>query len=285
MRTSRSPTRARMGRPNAPSMSVMCVPGLAPGMTQRLPGLGGRASRTRTADGDKWTVRAPVFPSTMAHLGLVEIDVLPAQSQDFVSAAARQHQQADRRDRAGGYPAALARDFVEHVPEAGELRVGQEPLPFPLGVHRDELAGIVAVLGRHVPAPMASAYMWRRVSTAMFAIAGVSHRLSCSAMTCRRSTGGDRQFAERRHDVAVDDAAGRPLRLRLAADSDMLFEIAVGQVGHRRAACVLRRERKGNRVLPGLDPRDDERGPLARLLGAEHRVAADRYPPWLVRPR
>ena len=34
-----------------------------------------------------------------------------------------------------GYPAALARDFVEHVPEAGELRVGQEPLPFPLGVH------------------------------------------------------------------------------------------------------------------------------------------------------
>ena len=84
--------------------------------------------------------------------------------------------------------------------------------------------------------------------------------------------------------MAVDDAAGRPLRLRLAADSDMLLEIAVGQVGHRRAACVLRRERKGNRVLPGLDPRDDERGPLARLLGAEHRVAADRYPPWLVRP-
>ena len=102
-------------------------------------------------------------------------------------------------------------------------------------------------------------------------------------MTCRRSHRGDRQFAERRHDVAVDDAAGRPLRLRLAADSDMLLEIAVGQVGHRRAACVLRRERKGNRVLPGLDPRDDERGPLARLLGAEHRVAADRYPPRLVR--
>ena len=93
------------------------------------------------------------FPVGEMNLGLVEIDVLPAQGQDFVSAAARQHQQADRRNRAGGYPAALARDFVEHVPEAGELRVGQEPLPFPLGVHRDELAGIVAVLGRHVPAP------------------------------------------------------------------------------------------------------------------------------------
>ena len=64
MRTSWSPARARMVS-QAPSMSVMCLPGLAPGMTQRLPGLGGRASRTRTADGDKWTVRAPVFPSTM----------------------------------------------------------------------------------------------------------------------------------------------------------------------------------------------------------------------------
>ena len=64
MRTSWSPACARIDA-HAPSMSVMCVPGLAPGMTQRLPGLGGRASRTRTADGDKWTVRAPVFPSTM----------------------------------------------------------------------------------------------------------------------------------------------------------------------------------------------------------------------------
>ena len=94
---------------------------------------------------------------------------------------------------------------------------------------------------------------------------------------------GERQLAERRHDVAIDDAAGRALRLRLAAHRDMLLEIAPGQVGHRRAACVLRRERQGYRVLPGLDPRDDERGPLARLLGAEHRVAADCDAPRLVR--
>ena len=49
MRTSWSPVRTRMAS-HDPSMSVMCVPGLAPGMTQRLPGLGGRASRTRTVD-------------------------------------------------------------------------------------------------------------------------------------------------------------------------------------------------------------------------------------------
>ena len=49
MRTSWSPARARMVS-HAASMSVMCRPGLFPGMTHGLPGLRGRASRTRTAD-------------------------------------------------------------------------------------------------------------------------------------------------------------------------------------------------------------------------------------------
>ena len=95
---------------------------------------------------------------------------------------------------------------------------------------------------------------------------------------------GQRQPAERRHDMAIDDAAGGPRGLRLAADRDMLFEIAPCQVGHRRAAGEPRRERQGNRVLPGLEPRDDGRRPLARLLGPEHRVAPDRHPLRSVRP-
>ena len=41
------------------------------------------------------------FPVDDADLGLVEIDMLPAQGQDLVPAAAGQHQQADRRHRAG----------------------------------------------------------------------------------------------------------------------------------------------------------------------------------------
>ena len=93
-----------------------------------------------------------------------------------------------------------------------------------------------------------------------------------------------RQLAERGHDVAVDDAARRALRLGLAADRNVLLQIAPRQVGHRWAAGELRRERQRDRVLSGLDPRDDERGPPAGLFGAEHGVAADRYPPWLVRP-
>ena len=83
--------------------------------------------------------------------------------------------------------------------------------------------------------------------------------------------------------MAVDDAARRALRLRLAADRDMFFEIAPGQVRHHRPARVLRRERQRHRLFPGLHPRDDEGGPLACLIGAEHGVAPDRDPPSLVR--
>ena len=223
------------------------------------------------------------FPVGEMNLGRVEIDMLPAQGQDFVSAAARQHQQADRRDRAGGYPAALARDFVEHMhPRRVNSVSVRNRSRFRLGFIGMNSQGSSQSSGA-MSQPLASAYMWLRVSTVMFAIAGVSHRLSCSAMTCRRSTAA----------IGSLPSAGTMWRLTtlravrcvfgLQRTATLLFEIAVGQVGHRRAACVLRRERKGNRVLPGLDPRDDECGPLARLLGAEHRVAADRYPPRLVR--
>ena len=95
---------------------------------------------------------------------------------------------------------------------------------------------------------------------------------------------GQRQPAQRRHDMAVDHAAGGPRGLGLAADGDMLFEIAPRQVCHGRAAGELRRERQGNRFLPGVDARDDERRPLARLLGPDQRVAPDRYPLLPVRP-
>ena len=51
MRTSWSRARARMVS-HPPSMSVMCVPGLAPGMTQGLPGLRGGDARPRAAPGE-----------------------------------------------------------------------------------------------------------------------------------------------------------------------------------------------------------------------------------------
>ena len=75
-----------------------------------------------------------------------------AQGQDFVSAATRQHEQTDRRHCAGRYAAALARNLVQHLPQPGELGVGQEPLPAALGVHRDGPARM-AVFRGYAPSP------------------------------------------------------------------------------------------------------------------------------------
>ena len=87
------------------------------------------------------------LPVGEMNLGRVEIDMLPAQGQDFVSAAARQHQQTDRRHCAGRYAAALARNLVQHLPQPGELGVGQEPLSSALGVHRDGPARMAVFRG------------------------------------------------------------------------------------------------------------------------------------------
>ena len=69
------------------------------------PGIAGLArQRLQEADRRRRQVdRAGAsLPVGEVNLGRIEIDMLPAQGQDFVSAAARQHQQADRRDCAGG---------------------------------------------------------------------------------------------------------------------------------------------------------------------------------------
>ena len=66
------------------------------------------------------------------------------------------------------------------------------------------------------------------------------------------------------------------LRGRLQSHGDMLFQIARGKVGHGRVAVRLRRERQGRRLLARPDARDDERCPLARLIGMQHAVPADR---------
>ena len=102
----------------APTISAMCRPDSAPGISQGLSGLRlrGRAFSTYTAHGDTWSVRGCQFSVIDADLGLVEIDMLPEQSKDFVSAAAGQHQQVDRRHDAGLYPAAVARDLAELLP-------------------------------------------------------------------------------------------------------------------------------------------------------------------------
>ena len=59
----------------------------------------------------------------------------------------------------------------------------------------------------------------------------------------------ERQPAEGRQDVIVEHAANPQLRPRLEPHRDMLFEIALGQVGHRRIAVEPGGERQGYRIF------------------------------------
>ena len=74
--------------------------------------------------------------------------------------------------------------------------------------------------------------------------------------------GLERQPAEGRQDVVVEHAENPQLRPRLEPHRGMLFEIAFGKVGHRRAAVEPGGERQGYRILARPDARDDE-GPPA----------------------
>ena len=62
--------------------------------------------------------------------------------------------------------------------------------------------------------------------------------------------GLERQPAEGRQDVAVEQNADTPLSLRLEPHRDMLFEIALRKVGHRRTAVE-----PGGRAAGAPDPR------------------------------
>ena len=88
MRTSCSPASVRMLY-QAPSMSAMCVPGLAPGTTQGLPALRGRVASTPTAAAERWTVDGAVagLPVDDADFRPVEIDMLLPQRHDLALAA------------------------------------------------------------------------------------------------------------------------------------------------------------------------------------------------------
>ena len=59
----------------------------------------------------------------------------------------------------------------------------------------------------------------------------------------------ERQPAEGWQDVIVEYAADTPLGPRLEPHRDMLFEISLGQVGHRRAAVEPGRQRQGPEEL------------------------------------
>ena len=58
-------------------MSVMCVPGLCPGMTQGLPGLRGSAASSRAADGGSGTARRQLLSLFIGMQGMPKGRNLP----------------------------------------------------------------------------------------------------------------------------------------------------------------------------------------------------------------
>lgn len=110
-------------------MSVLCVPGIAPGTNQGLSGSRGKAVRTSTADGDRWTTRLPDFPLTMR---------ISARSRS-TSGDGRTRGMGGRHRRQGGYddravdmPRRGYRDcsgWAMNPAGSGENRMGDGPGP------------------------------------------------------------------------------------------------------------------------------------------------------------
>ena len=109
-------------------------------------------------------------------------------------------------------PVSIGRRIVVIAPadiwlfELGELGVGEEPSALPRRVNRDGLAGVVAVLGRHVPA------LGELVHAARGLDRHVSHRGDFAEALVHGHDAAplhrlERYPAERWHDVSVDDAA------------------------------------------------------------------------------
>ena len=87
----------------------------------------------------------------------------------------------------------------------------------------------------------------------------------------------ERQLPQGRQDVLADRRADRLEGLRLTPHRGVFREIPPGELGYRRpAGGLLRLER---RLIARLDPGDDHGRPLARLLGMDYPVPADRHAP------
>ncbi len=76
--------------------------------------------------------------------------------------------------------------------------------------------------------------------------------------------------------MTVHHRAGRCCGTRLAAHGHMLFEIPPRKLAHGGTSGRL--HRFGHGLIARLDPGDDQRRPLTRLLRAEHSVPAHRDP-------
>ena len=196
-----------------------------------------------------------------AKLARLEVHVLPAQTENLVSSAPRQHQQPDgRRSVPRGQP--LGRRGVEGEPQPVELLRSEEPLVLRLHlVPAHESAGILAgrtLLPRLRQVEHLDQHLERPVRHRRLLAQLVLKRQDVLALDLR-----DLELSQRRHDVLGEHDAVVGYGRRPATHRHVLALIALGELNHRRVG--LRCERNGR--LSGFDAGDDASGFLAGLVG------------------
>ena len=213
---------------------------------------------TSAAAGERGTSLAPVLLSGSRSSPASRIDVLPAKAEDLAPPAAGEDEQAYRRDGGRRGPAPAPRRRLQDPAETPQLLLGEEALVRTLPELLDGPAGVRAprtkalVLG-HVEDP------GEEMNGPVRGVRRLAKRV-VQAGDLLAADGGNRGIAEGGHDVLSDRGPIEHLGPRLAADRDVLLEIARGELRHRDPGAG-----EGRGIVPGLDSGDDAGRLLPRL--------------------
>ena len=202
-------------------------------------------------------------------LARLEVDVLPAEAENLAPPAAGEDEEPDRGDGGRRGPTPAPRRRLQDPTEAPQLLLGEEALVRTLPELLDGPAGVPGaswtkplVLG-HVEDP------GEKVNGPVRGVGRLAKRV-VQGGDLLAADGGNRGIADGRHDVLSDRGPIEDLRPRLAADRDVLLEIARGELRHRDPGTG-----RGRGIVPGLDAGDDAGRPLPRLAGRDRSVAPD----------
>ena len=180
----------------------------------------------------------------------------------------------------GGAPG--RRSLLQHAPEPGELRLGQEPLAFAGPVSGDAQAGVFPVLDQapHLRHPED---VRQRGDRDVRLRRYPGHALMKLDRVLRAHR-GQRDLAHGRDDVVGDHRAADRQRPGLALHGRVLAKVAFGDFGHRGPRAGFRRRALRHGVFSGHDPRDRERRATPGPIGVHDPVAPERDPPGAARP-
>ena len=202
----------------------------------------------------------------------VEVHVFPAQGQNLVPPAASEHQEAKGRHRAW-VDLAFGLDFIEHLAETAELRLGEEALSMLLLVLPDEPAG-VAALGGDAPSVRLDEQPREQVEH----LVRHGRRLVEAVVERGDPLAPNRAEGQRAHGrkkMSVERMATHARGGRLAAHRHVLAHVALGHLGDGGAGVGWGCTIGVRRLIAGLDVGDDLCGPTPCLLGGQYPVAPE----------